>query len=70
MHWADAAGGEPGVEARVQKRRPQRTGGAPRKGKGRANRHGWSAAEQGPLSSLILPRTPREGGGAARVNGR
>ena len=63
MQRTDVDGGEPRGEAGVQKMRPQRTGGAPHKGKGRENRRGRLAAEQVPPSSSIPPCTPRDGRG-------
>ena len=63
MQRANAAGGEPRGEAGGQTRRPLRTGGAPWKGEGRANRRGQSVAGRGPPSSSITPRALREGEG-------
>ena len=48
MQRAGAAGGEPGRDLGGQTRRPQRTGGSPRKGEGRANIRGRSVAGRGP----------------------
>ena len=48
MQRADAAGTKPVVEARGHTRRPQRTGGATRKGEERADLRGQSAAGRGP----------------------
>ena len=63
MQRADAAGGEPRGEVGRKIRRPYRTGGAPRKGKGRTNCYGRSTAGRGSPSSLIPSCTLIEVGG-------
>ena len=70
MHQADAEVGSLRGEEGVQTRRPQRTGGAPWKDEWRANFRGRSGAGQGPLSSSIPQRNPREGGGGTGADPR